>query len=350
MNAMSISHRGNVAAVVFALFALLFVLNVPHAGAQLHRACYTEGSHAKGDLEGRQQGVLSRRGKWDYQGRQHAFDALSLWGPDRPKPEKTCIRYELKNLSGYKIEAVRWTDAQMNFVDIAKGGRSRWMVPSAPPYPAVPHMSLVKAFERSSDLILAYVHTKRAAAAGGMSTGFAEFDISAAMPEAVSALDLANLPIRRVTVAGRDAFPNRMGFLPSNFSNDKLAFEHISGVFYEGQSISVNQSIKFARLSPDTEFSAPYISALNSLTSPVDANAVSRFAATIKEVRGQWIKPIDGSWGKTVTAPIGSGMPALFVVQYPVTVRTQEEILCLSVTAYSVVPVEAAANYCGAQQ
>lgn len=67
-------------------------------------------------------------------------------------------------------------------------------------------------------------------------------------------------------------------------------------------------------------------------------------------MKGQWNRPIADSIGKSVSAPIGSGVPALFIVKYPVTVRTKDEILCLSVTSYSVLPVEAQANYCAAQR
>ena len=165
------------------------------------------------------------------------------------------------------------------------------------------------------------------------------------MPEAVKTLDTANLPIRRITVMGLDALPNGRSSLTSQFSNRTLAFEHTSGALREGQTIIVNERIKFYRLSSEAEISAPYISALYNLKEPIDAEAVSRFASVIKEVKNQW-RRVD-NWDKTVTAPIGSGTPGLFVVSHPVTVRTKDEIFCLSVRSFSVFPVEAAANYCG---
>lgn len=101
------------------------------------------------------------------------------------------------------------------------------------------------------------------------------------MPEAAKALDRANLPTRRITAVGPDALPKGAGFLASHFGT--LAFEHTSGAFYEGQSISVSQTLKFSRMAAETEISAPYIFALNSLSSPVNADAVTRFATMIGE-------------------------------------------------------------------
>jgi hypothetical protein len=239
----------------------------------------------------------------------------------------------------------------MPFMDIEKGARARWATDSRPPYPAVDDMSEVKAFAKSSDLVRAYIPVIRAAAASaGASNGFAEFDIQKSMPEAAKALDRANLPTRRITaVDPKDALPDRAGFLRSQFNNT-LAFEHTSGAYYEGQSISISKSIKFSPMPAEIEISAPYIFALNSLDAPVNADAVTRFATMIVEMKGQWNRAPGGIWGKRVSAPIGSGVPALFIVKYPVTVRAQGEMLCLSVTSYSVLPVEAEANYCAAQQ
>ena len=143
-------------------------------------------------------------------------------------------------------------------------------------------------------------------------------------------------------------FPTVQAFLVASYGT--LAFEHTSGAYYEGQSISLSQSIKFSRMPAETEISAPYIFALNSLTEPVNADAVTRFATMIGEMKGQWNRPTGNIWDKRVSAPIGFGVPALFIVKYPVTVRAQGEILCLSVTSYSVLPVEAEANYCAAQR
>ena len=47
---------------------------------------------------------------------------------------------------------------------------------------------------------------------------------------------------------------------------------------------------------------------------------------------------------------VGAGVPALFIVKYPVTVRMENETYCLSVTSYCPLPVEAAANYCAGQK
>lgn len=346
----SVSRSAKLAAFILVVAPLLFTLNARPAGPG-YRACAIEDHPAaQGDLEDGQQDVLSRFGRFDYGSMQYRFEALSLWGFDQPKPDKTCLRYEIKNLSGQKIEAVVWKDAGMPFMDIEKGSRARWARDSRPPYPAVDDMSEVKAFARSSDLVRAYVPVRRSAASPGPSVGFAEFDVRQAMPEAARALDRANLPTRRITTVGREALPDRINFLTTQFDNGTLGFQHTSGALYEGQSISVNQSIKFYRMPSEIEISAPYIFALNSLTSPLNADAVTRFATMIGEMRGKWNRPTVPVWDKRVSAPIGSGVPALFIVQYPVTVRTQGEILCLSMTSYSVVPVEADANYCATQR
>ena len=348
----SVSRGAKLATLILALAPLLLTLNAWSAGPG-DRACFIEPHPAaQGDLEDGQPDVLSRPGRFDYGRAQYRFEALSLWGFDRPMPEKTCLRYEIKNLSGQKIEAVVWKDAGMPFMDIESGARARWATDSRPPYAAVGDMSEVKAFAKSSDLVRAYVPVIRAAAASpGASVGFAEFDIQKFMPEAAKALDRANLPTRRITaVDPKDALPDRAGFLRSQFNNGTLAFEHTSGAYYEGQSISISQSIKFSRTPAEIEISAPYIFALNSLTAPVNADAVVRFATMIGEMKDQWNRPTDNIWGKTVSAPIGAGVPALFIVKYPVTVRAQGEILCLSVTSYSVLPVEAEANYCATER
>jgi hypothetical protein len=338
---------------VLTFFVSLFELSAP-ATSQDERACYADGPSANGDLENGQKEVLSRFGKFDYHRQQYRFEALSLWGFEHPTSDKTCFRYEIKNHSGQKLEAVSWPDTGMNFVDIAVADRSHWMNPSIPPYAAVQDMSEIKAFTRSSDLVRAYLPAVTRHAAGlppssMPGVGFAEFDLRDSMPAAVKTLETANLPIRGITIMGLDALPSDGSFLTSQFSNRTLAFQHISGAFREGQTITVKETIKFYRLTSETEVSAPYIFALNSLKVPVDEEAVSQFASMIKEMKNQWNSA--EKWDdKLVTAPIGPGTPALFIVNYPVTVRTKDEIFCLSVTSYSVLPVEAAANYCGSRQ
>jgi hypothetical protein len=239
----SVSRGAKLATLILALAPLLLTLNARSAGPG-DRACFIDDDPAaKGDLEDGQQDVLSRPGRFDYGRTQYRFEALSLWGFDRPRPEKTCLRYEIKNLSGQKIEAVVWKDAGMPFMDIENGARARWAADSRPPYPAVDDMSEIKAFARSSDLVRAYVPVKRAGASAGASVGFAEFDIQKSMPEAAKALDRATLPTRRITaVDPKDALTDRAGFLRSQFNNGTLAFEHTSGVYYEGQSISISQT------------------------------------------------------------------------------------------------------------
>jgi hypothetical protein len=340
--------------VVFALtfFVSLFGLSAP-ATSQDDRACYVDGPSAKSDLEEGQKDVLSRFGKFDYQRTQYRFEALSLWGYEGPTSDKTCFRYEIKNHSGQKLEAVSWADVGMEFVDIATSDRSRWMNPSIPAHPAVQDMSEIKGFTRSADLVRAYLpavarHAAALPPSPKQGVGFAEFDLRDSMPEAIKMLDAANLPIHRIAVMGLDALSNGRSSLTSQFSNRTLAFEHTSDAFREGQTIIVNERIKFYRLSSETEVSAPYISALDSLKMPIEAEAVSRFASMIKEAKNQW-RSAD-KWDRTVTAPIGPGTPALFIVSHPVTVRTKDEIFCLSVKSYSVFPVEAAANYCGSRQ
>jgi hypothetical protein len=341
------------AVFVLTFFVSLFDLSAP-ATSQDDRACfYVDGVGAKSDLEDGQKDVLSRFGKFDYERKQYRFEALSLWGDGGPTSDKTCFRYEIKNHSGQKLEAVSWADIGMEFVDIAAADRSRWINPSIPARPPVQDMSEIKAFTRSSDLVRAYLpavakHAATLPPSPMQGVGFAEFDLRDSMPEAVKALDAANLPIRRITIMGQDALPNGRSSLTSQFSNRTLAFQHTSDAFREGQTITVSERIMFYYLTSETEVSAPYIFALDSLKKPIDAEAVSQFASMIKEVKNQWRK--FDKWDKIVTAPIGTGTPALFVVSHPVTVRTKDEIFCLSVRSFSVLPVEAAANYCGSRQ
>ena len=168
------------------------------------------------------------------------------------------------------------------------------------------------------------------------------------MPEAVRTLEAANLPTRPVTAIGLDALPNKSSFLTSEFSNRTLAFEYVSSAVREGQTISVTQFLKFLRMqSSETEISTPYLMAMDPLKYPLNAEEVTQFASMIRDMKNHW-KGV-GDDGKTITAPIGS-TPALFIVSHPVTVRTENEIFCLSVKSYSVVPVEVASNYCGSRQ
>jgi hypothetical protein len=325
------------ALLVLGVCLFAFNLTAPAIGQQV-RAC---NPNAGGDLENGQKDVLSRSGKFDYARKQYTFEALSLWGFDPPTSDKTCLRYEIKNNSGLKLEAVSWPDIGMEFVDIAVADRSHWTRQVIPPHPAIQDMSQIKAFASSSDLIRAYLPavTKHAA-------GFSEFNVADSMPEAVRTLDAANLPIRPVTAIGPDALPNKT--LTSEFSNRTLAFQYVSSVVREGSTISVTQYIKFMRMqSSETEISTPYLMALDNLKTPPNAEEVTRFALMIKEMKNQWQR-IAGD-GKTVTAPIGSS-PALFIVSHPVTVRTKDEIFCLSIKSYSVLPVEAGSNYCGSRQ
>lgn len=106
----SVSRSAKLAAFILVVAPLLFTLNARPAGPG-YRACAIEDHPAaQGDLEDGQQDVLSRFGRFDYGSMQYRFEALSLWGFDQPKPDKTCLRYEIKNLSGQKIEAVVWKD------------------------------------------------------------------------------------------------------------------------------------------------------------------------------------------------------------------------------------------------
>jgi hypothetical protein len=336
------------ATFVWTLATLLSILNAWSAGPG-DRACFIEDHRgARGDLENGQRDVLSRVGRFDYGSMQYRFEALSLWGFDEPNADKTCLRYEIKNLSGEKIERVIWKDAGILFMDINKGGRARWTAASRPPYPAVQDTSEIKAFAKSSDSVRAYLPVKRAAASTGPTVDFTEFDIRSSMPDAATALDRANLPNRSVAAVGPQAISDQRGFLRTQFNNGTLAFEHVSAARYEGQTVSVTQSIKlFSRIL--AEISAPYISALSSLKAPVNADAITQFAITIAEMKGQWSRPTD-FWDKSVRAPVASGAAALFIVQYPVTVRAEGAVLCLFVTAYSPIPVEAEDNYCATQR
>lgn len=85
----SLSHGAKLATLILALAPLLLTLNARSAGPG-GRACFIEPHPAaQGDLEDGQQDVLSRPGRFDYGMTQYSFEALSLWGFDRPMPEKT---------------------------------------------------------------------------------------------------------------------------------------------------------------------------------------------------------------------------------------------------------------------
>ena len=172
----------------------------------------------RGDLEDGQKDVLSRPGKFDHERKQYPFEALSLWGFEQP-PDKTCFRYEIKNNSGLKLEAVSWPDIGMEFIDIAVADRSHWTKQAIPPNPAVKDMSEIQAFARSSDLVRTYLP-----AVSKHSAGFSEFNVADSTPEAVRTLDDAKLPIRPVTAVAPDALPNNGSSLGSEFSNRTLAF------------------------------------------------------------------------------------------------------------------------------
>jgi hypothetical protein len=108
-------------------------------------------------LEDGQEDVLSRSGKFNHERKQYPFEALSLWGFEQPTPDKTCFRYEIKNSSGLRLEAVSWPDIGMEFVDIDIADRSHWTTHATPSHHAVQDMSAIKAFARSSDLIRTYL-------------------------------------------------------------------------------------------------------------------------------------------------------------------------------------------------
>jgi hypothetical protein len=166
------------------------------------------------------------------------------------------------------------------------------------------------------------------------------------MPGAVSALDEAKLPIRPVAVIEPDALPTNGSSLNSEFSNRTVAFTYGSFASRDGQTISVTQTVKFVRLSShQTEVSAPYVGAMRDVKT-LNEEEVLRFASSIREMKNRWTGA-DGQ-GKTVSTRIGSG-PSLFIVNHPITVRTEDEIFCLSVKSYSLIPVAAGPNYCGSR-
>jgi hypothetical protein len=166
------ARHWKLALFVLSLLVSLFDLSAP-ANSQQVRACYAEGASAQGDLEDGQKDVLRRFGKFDYEGKQYRFEALSLWGfEQQPTPDKTCFRYEIKNHSGLRLEDVSWPDIGMEFIDIAVADRSHWTNPAIPPHPALKDMSEIKAFARSSDMIRAYLNWRHAnGAAGGPENG-----------------------------------------------------------------------------------------------------------------------------------------------------------------------------------
>ena len=95
-------------------------------------------------MEDGQKDVLSRPGKFSHERKQYPFEALSLWGFEQPTQDKTCFRYEIKNSSGLKLEAVSWADIGMEFVDIDIADRSHWTTQATPPHPAVQDMSEIR--------------------------------------------------------------------------------------------------------------------------------------------------------------------------------------------------------------
>ena len=155
MNTVSVFRIVKLAVFASTLFAsLLAPKGWAGTGSPEPRACFTEGPNARGDLENGEHDVVSQPGHFNYQAMQYDFEALSLWGTAK---DKNCFRYEVKNLSGQKIESVRWPIADINFVDIAKQDRIRWKTDSQPPYPAGTAKTEITAFKRSSDLVRAYV-------------------------------------------------------------------------------------------------------------------------------------------------------------------------------------------------
>jgi hypothetical protein len=353
-------------AIISAL-SILVLAPVPMFAQQIgpqSRACKPWKQDPDKELRRGQPGVLLSAGIFDYSSRQYPFEALSIWGKHPIDADKICIRYSVANMDSKKIEALVWPDAGMYFLDVAPKLDSgsinwvEWMRQPSPPYPALPAQSEIKAFQNSSAAVRALLPSapkhasttkfKNYTSNLETSLGYAIFNISDRMSEAIPALAAVGIGANNVTALGVGVSINKRLNVATEFSGADFSFVHFSSVIPEGKSYVFEEGVKFVDFKSGAQVYAPFSQALYSLKEGVSSRDVIDLAAYIAKSRNVPLKLSGPLFFRKVTAPIAQSakIPSLFLVEHPVTVRFGDNVMCMSVASYSPVPVQLGENYC----
>ena len=348
------------------------------------RACYGDRDPKGGGyLHAGEPSVLASGGRLDDGSIQYPLFAYSLAGTAVQFPHQICLRYELEfsQRSGTTgpvkaaavnglIQALRWPDIGLPFVDVDPGQRvSRLTARNTAYQEPAPRVTTIKAFSESGTQVCALFSVEQAEhellgavecagaqsasnASSVNSTGqlaspaiFNGFQASARFPRLVSALADADLPLTPVLgfpqlLVRRNGTPRP---LVNEFSNGGLSVRVSSDAQLTDRGFALRTAIEVVRQrSSETQVNAPTLVEPPELEGPADELAIRAFAVGLQKKRKTWIPlPSDGKFDTSIVIPYSKedNASAFFQVSYPITVRADDRQVCMSVFGYSPFPV-----------
>ena len=323
-------------------------LDFPAIASEEPRAC-----HKKGDLAKDEDGVVYHEGRFIRAGgREYPFETYSLSAKDEGRVPNMCFRYEVQNTGDKKIEAFKWPDIDVWWVDIKATKRIKERRDGQTDADkAKVAWTDVGAFGNSWDTTKAHFTLERVArgevGSEKKERAFEYFDYQETMSEVIPVLEQAKLRVVPIVAFTRPALKTSFAPLHTSFEADNVTVTAVSSARFDGEKFEVDTVVTID--GEDVKLFMPTPSALKkSFEAPLEQNDVINFVEVLSEFRNVSLPLEDNTFaeGFPFPGPKEAGMPALFVVNHPVTVRTPEQFFCIGVVSYSPVPVSLGREFC----
>jgi hypothetical protein len=299
---------------------------------------------------------------------QYPFTTFSLAERDTTDPKRVCFRYEIENDTQFNknnngsasqtIQAFRWKDIGLEFVNIDNSQRFKWQKVGFTNYDELQvAASSVAAFENSPATTTTILSTEDTNSdTGGGNSGKARpirtYRITENFPSTVSPLKEAHIPATPVisvsNASARDIKPivNRIiaGDLVITVSNRS---------FFKGDRYALETEIDLGgRSSNEVELYAPTLP-FKSDGELIHAVTSDDMIQYIQQTRNNLDKSEKKEFGKDgffadtfIPVPKSASEPAFFIVDYPIALQTKLESICVVISGFSAYPINVNDWYC----
>jgi hypothetical protein len=279
---------------------------------------------------------------------QYSFVTYSSAKQDPNGAGKICLHYEIENPGSQKIQSFRWKDIGLPFTDIPHSPRVRFDNNTYSKYDRVGKVSSdVAAFENSPSSTETLLPIEKIEHNGGGSQAgpVQLYKVTEQFPSVESTLTSAGLPLTPVFAVSR-AEAGEIKPLVSRFRMGESELI-VSSEFQPERSALDTQITIHARNAIEDKLFAPAVQ--KGSVDRLSADSIIEFAKRVQSSQHAPKLPlVNGIFSSSTGVPkeIDQSAPMFFVVNYPVTVRTNQGAFCIVVSGLNAFPINVDDRYC----
>lgn len=324
----------------------------PSATAQsAPSACETTGTLSANDRRViHHSGQFRRAGKPD-----HPVDTFSIGEKKNKKDVGMCFRYEIENRGERAIESFRWPDIDVRWIDIEPKERIKYHRDQLTNYDKPQSsVSAILAFEKARGMTKAHftveqVEQKKVGPKSA-SGSFQFYSYAESLPAVIPLLSEYKLRVVPIPAYLKPEAATKYPDVRTSLESRDIKIDVSSTASYDGKSFTVATAITIANAKATTIHAPALLAMEKASLGSINEDTVRGFLSTLREFASSPPRrQLVYSRSFAVSQQRNEKLPALFVSEHPITVKTAQGSFCIGIASYAPLAFSAGDEYCGAR-